>query len=74
MATELAPVTPEVLRWARESIGVSLDEAARRAGVPVQRVEAWETGQAEPTVAKLRSLARSSTSDPWPSSSCPSLR
>ncbi|MGH3631871.1 MAG: helix-turn-helix domain-containing protein [Sciscionella sp.] len=42
-----------MLRWARESIGVSLDEAARRAGVPVQRVEAWETGQAEPTVAKI---------------------
>ncbi|MGH3906942.1 MAG: XRE family transcriptional regulator [Pseudonocardiaceae bacterium] len=58
MATELAPVTPEVLRWARESIGVSLDEAARRAGVPVQRIEAWEVGQSEPTVAKLRALAQ----------------
>jgi len=58
MATELAPVTPEVLRWARESIGVSLDEAARRAGVPVERIEAWEVGQSEPTVAKLRALAQ----------------
>ncbi|MGH3937454.1 MAG: XRE family transcriptional regulator [Pseudonocardiaceae bacterium] len=58
MATELAPVTPEVLRWARESIGVSLDEAARRAGVPVERIEAWELGESEPTVAKLRALAQ----------------
>lgn len=58
MATELAPVTPEVLRWARESIGVSLDEAARRAGVSVERIEAWEAGDAEPTVAKLRALAK----------------
>lgn len=58
MATELAPVTPSVLRWARESIGVSLDEAARRAGVTVERVEAWEAGAAEPTVAKLRALAK----------------
>lgn len=58
MATELAPVTPEVLRWARESIGASLDDAARRAGVTVERIEAWEAGEAEPTVAKLRALAR----------------
>lgn len=57
MATDLAPVTPEVMRWARESIGASLDEAARRANVKVERVEAWESGDSEPTVAKLRLLA-----------------
>jgi Zn-dependent peptidase ImmA (M78 family)/DNA-binding XRE family transcriptional regulator len=58
MATDLAPVTPEVLRWARESIGASLDDAAQRAGVSVERVQAWEAGEAEPTVAKLRTLAK----------------
>jgi Zn-dependent peptidase ImmA (M78 family)/transcriptional regulator with XRE-family HTH domain len=58
MATELAPVTPDVLRWARESIGVSLEAAAKRAGVTAERLQGWEAGTAEPTVAKLRDLAK----------------
>jgi Zn-dependent peptidase ImmA (M78 family) len=56
--TDLAPVTPSVLKWARESIGASLDLAAQRAGVTTERVAAWEAGDAEPTVAKLRTLAK----------------
>ncbi|HUR17006.1 MAG TPA: XRE family transcriptional regulator [Candidatus Limnocylindrales bacterium] len=58
MATELAPVTPSVMKWARETIGVSLEEAARRAGVKPERVQEWESGKKEPTVAKLRTLAK----------------
>jgi Zn-dependent peptidase ImmA (M78 family)/DNA-binding XRE family transcriptional regulator len=58
LATDLAPVTPSVLRWARESVDVSLDDAARRAGVSPERVASWETGDSEPTVAKLRALAK----------------
>lgn len=58
MATDLAPITPSVLKWARLSIGVSLDEAAQRAGVTAQRIEGWESGKDEPTVAKLRQLAK----------------
>jgi Zn-dependent peptidase ImmA (M78 family)/transcriptional regulator with XRE-family HTH domain len=58
MATDLAPVTPDVLRWARETVGVTLSDAAARAGVSEERVQAWESGEAEPTLAKLRALAR----------------
>lgn len=58
MPTDLAPVTPAVLKWARESIGASLDLAAQRAGVTTERLAAWEAGEAEPTVAKLRALAK----------------
>lgn len=58
MPSELAPATPEVLKWARESIGASLDDAARRAAVSSDRIESWESGEAEPTVAKLRALAK----------------
>jgi len=58
MPTDLAPVTPTVIRWARESMGVSLEVAAQQAGVGTDRVLAWETGEAEPTVAKLRTLAK----------------
>lgn len=58
MTTELAPITPSVLKWARESIGAPLELSAKRAGVTVDRVEAWEAGESEPTVAKLRDLAK----------------
>lgn len=58
MATDLAPVTPSVMRWARESIGASLEDAAKRANVSVERIITWEAGEEEPTVAKLRDLAK----------------
>ena len=57
MATDLAPVTPSVLAWARHGVGASIEDAARRAAVPPERLASWEAGEAEPTVAKLRSLA-----------------
>jgi Zn-dependent peptidase ImmA (M78 family) len=58
VATDLAPITPSVLKWARESIGVSAEMAAQRADVSIDRFIAWEAGEAEPTVAKLRTLAK----------------
>ncbi len=58
MPTDLAPVTPAVLRWARETVGVTVSDAAIRAGVTEDRLRAWESGEAEPTVAKLRALAK----------------
>lgn len=58
MATDLAPITPSVLKWARLSIGVSPEYAAQRAAVTVERLTSWEAGAAEPTVAKLRQLAK----------------
>jgi Zn-dependent peptidase ImmA (M78 family)/DNA-binding XRE family transcriptional regulator len=58
MPTDLAPVTPDVLRWARETVGVTLSDAATRAGVSEARILAWESGEEEPTVAKLRALAK----------------
>src|SRR5664280_1156513 len=52
-----ALVEPAVLRWARESIGLSVLAAERKLGLPEGRVEAWETGEATPTIAQLRSAA-----------------
>lgn len=52
-----APVEPSVLRWARESCGLSALAAARKMGLPDDRVEAWEAGTAVPTIAQLRKAA-----------------
>lgn len=52
-----APVETSVLRWARESCGLSALAAARKLGVPDDRVEAWEAGTTVPTIAQLRKAA-----------------
>ncbi|MEV7400137.1 ImmA/IrrE family metallo-endopeptidase [Streptomyces sp. NPDC091267] len=57
MASIPALVEPTVLRWARESIGLSQLAAARKIKVPDHRVSAWESGDSRPTVAQLRRAA-----------------
>lgn len=52
-----AIVEPEVLRWARASIGLTAVAAARKLGVPDDRVEQWEDGSETPTIAQLRKAA-----------------
>lgn len=57
-------VNPAVLRWARETAGLTEEAAARRIGLtaargltPEQRVAALEAGEAEPTDAQLSRIA-----------------
>lgn len=52
MASEL-PVTPVVVRWARERAGYSLEEATQA----FKKIEAWEAGESSPTYAQLEHLA-----------------
>ena len=49
--------TPSVLVWARTSSGFSLEEAAKKIGVPGTRLEEWEAGRQKPTFAQLRKAA-----------------
>jgi Zn-dependent peptidase ImmA (M78 family) len=56
-ASPPALVEPSVLRWARESIDLTPVAAARKIGVPNDRVQAWESGAAKPTIAQLRKAA-----------------
>ncbi len=52
-----AIVKPELLIWARESAGLSMTEAARKAIVKPEKLTAWEMGEDRPTVNQLRKLA-----------------
>lgn len=52
-----ALVKPELLKWARESAGFAVAQAAERAHIEHQRLEGWEKGHARPTVGQLRVLA-----------------
>jgi Zn-dependent peptidase ImmA (M78 family) len=55
----MALANPKLLRWARESAGFELPEAARKLKVArsEDRLRAWESGEANPTIAQLRRLA-----------------
>jgi Zn-dependent peptidase ImmA (M78 family)/DNA-binding XRE family transcriptional regulator len=52
-----AIVKPELLRWARESSGLALETAAKKAGVKREKLEQWEQGPLMPTLRQLRMLA-----------------
>ena len=54
--TVRARIKPEILIWARESAGFTLDEVA--AGSGLSRVARWESGDLRPTINQLRLLAR----------------
>jgi len=59
MAKQIAHVKGELLRWARESIGMDISSAAAAAGISPERLEAWELSDDEkPTIPQLRELAR----------------
>lgn len=50
-------VQPEVMRWARQSIGLSVSDVALRMKRPVDDIESWETGNASPSYSQLEKLA-----------------
>lgn len=54
-----AMVKPELLAWARASAGLSLEDAAKAAGVTPSRLADWETNpDSHPTLGQLRNLGR----------------
>ncbi len=55
--TPTAAIKPELLVWARKSIGLSVSDAARKIRESAERIEAWEAGDAAPTIAQLRKAA-----------------
>ncbi len=55
--TPTAIVEPSVLEWARRSVGMSLEDAARKLAQPIARIEEWEQGVSAPTMAQLRRIS-----------------
>jgi transcriptional regulator with XRE-family HTH domain len=52
------PVSPEILRWAREASGYPTGRVASRLGVKEERVQSWEQGERQPTERQLEDLAK----------------
>src|SRR5437868_3692417 len=53
-----ALVEPQVLEWARQTAGMSIDAAAKRLKISQDLLAQWESGAARPTLAKLRVVSR----------------
>jgi len=54
----VALINNELLVWARKKAGLSVDQAAKKASVTVERLQLWESGEKRPTVNQLRKLAQ----------------
>jgi Zn-dependent peptidase ImmA (M78 family)/transcriptional regulator with XRE-family HTH domain len=50
-------VSPTVLKWARESAGLSVDEAGKKLGLSPDRLEAFEAGGLEPSYRQLSNMS-----------------
>jgi len=57
MAAEVLPISKKVLTWARLSAGLSLEEAVTKSGFPMEKLMAWERGEAVPSYPQLEKLA-----------------
>lgn len=50
-------VQPEIFRWARQSVGLSILDVAKMLKRRPEEIEAWETGGSTPTYPQLEKLA-----------------
>lgn len=55
--TPSVPVNGEMLRWARERVGLDPVSVAERMQVGANRVDQWESGAEQPTLARLRQIS-----------------
>ncbi len=52
-----AYITPNVLKWARESARMSEETAAAKVSVGVDKLQGWEDGSSQPTIRQAQKLA-----------------
>ncbi|CAG2535294.1 M78 family [Maribacter dokdonensis] len=52
-------ITSEILKWARESANISVEDAAKKVSVSPERYLTWEDGNDFPTIRQAQILAKS---------------
>ena len=53
-----AYITPNVLKWARESARMTEVTAAAKVSVPADKLKEWEEGTSQPTIRQAQTLAK----------------
>lgn len=56
-AVPVIGIQPAILRWARQSLNLSIPDVADKIKRSVDEVEAWESGESAPTYSQLEKLA-----------------
>ncbi|PGH38291.1 MAG: hypothetical protein CRN43_16075, partial [Candidatus Nephrothrix sp. EaCA] len=51
-------ITPNVLKWARESARMSEETAASKVSATPAKLKEWEAGQSQPTIRQAQALAK----------------
>jgi Zn-dependent peptidase ImmA (M78 family) len=54
--TQRAHINPDILKWARESAHMSVEEVALCLKVKTDRIEKWESGEAYPTIRQMETF------------------
>ncbi|MCX6580020.1 MAG: helix-turn-helix transcriptional regulator [Candidatus Aminicenantes bacterium] len=54
---EQIPVNPEVLKWARITMGLTETAVAQKLNKPIETIKDWESGRAAPTYPTLEKMA-----------------
>src|SRR2546427_5395405 len=57
MANQVAGINPNVLVWARERSGHSIEDVAASFKKDAKEIESWERGETAPTYVQLEKLA-----------------
>lgn len=57
MANFEVEVAEDVIQWARETSGLTLDEAARKLKIDIGQLREWEAGVGNPKLSKLQQMA-----------------
>lgn len=57
MKNAVKGVQPEIIRWARESIGLTTADVAQKLKKSIEEIEAWEKGTQAPSYPQLEKLA-----------------
>lgn len=55
---EKAEITPNILKWARESAKIAEETAAAKVHVSVAKLREWESGADQPTIKQAQDLAK----------------
>lgn len=58
MPTDLAYISPNLLRWARERSRLTGKEVAERSALKLEKIRSWEEGEKQPTLRQAQRLAR----------------
>ncbi len=51
-------ITPNILKWARESARITIETAAGKAGCTTDKIIEWEEGKSQPTINQAQALAK----------------